>query len=474
MFRNDEDTICALSTSAGRGAIAVVRISGKESLSVITQFCPFLKNINVKSHQVYYGFFQDFKSKKKIDEVLVTYFEKDRSFTTEPIIEISCHGGSQSSYQILNLLISAGLRLADPGEFTYRAFLNGRIDLVQAEGVLSLIESQNKTMADLSLRQIEGQGSLLLKNIEQKLIEVLAQLEANIDFSFEELEVSSMDKLLTQTQNIYQDLQDLLESYNKACLFKEGLFIALAGKPNVGKSSLFNAFLKQSRAIVTSEAGTTRDFLEEAINLEGLPVTFIDTAGLRDSTDLIEQEGIKKAKIKIAKANFIFCIFDISKSFSEQDIHNLLNSLNLENFKQCIFIANKIDLNTSFSREIFYSYIKKSFSSLNKEIPLMDKCFLISTKQLETLNPLQTFLKDFIKSQYQVESAVILQVRHFDLLNKADSHTSKAINMLKEKKDLEFIAFELQEVLLSIYNILGKDFDDQILDKVFKEFCLGK
>ncbi|MBE8162417.1 MAG: tRNA uridine-5-carboxymethylaminomethyl(34) synthesis GTPase MnmE [Bdellovibrionaceae bacterium] len=474
MFRNDEDTICALSTSPGRGAIAVLRVSGNQSLSAVTRFCPFLKNSKIQSHQVYYGFFQDFENGKKIDEVLVTYFEKGRSFTTEPSVEISCHGGLQSSYQILNLLISSGLRLAEPGEFTYRAFLNGRIDLTQAEGILSLIESQNKTMAQLSLRQIEGEGSVLLKSIEKKLIEVLAQLEANIDFSLEELEVSSLKELLKQTKSIYQEIQTLLDSYNKACLFKEGLFVALAGKPNVGKSSLFNAVLKKDRAIVTPQEGTTRDFLEETINLEGLPVTLVDTAGLRDSKDCIEQEGIKNAKAKIAKAHFIFCMFDISKNFLEADITNLLNRLNVKNFDRCLFIANKTDLNPSFNLKLFYTCIEKSFASLNIKAPGKDKCFLTSAKQKESLIPLINFLKQFITSQHQGESAVILQARHFDLLTKAQGHTKKAMTMFKEKKDLEFIAFELQEVLLNIYNILGKDFDDQILDKVFKQFCLGK
>ncbi|MBE8221112.1 MAG: tRNA uridine-5-carboxymethylaminomethyl(34) synthesis GTPase MnmE [Bdellovibrionales bacterium] len=474
MFRDDKDTICALSTSSGRGAIAVVRISGNKSLATVAKFCSFLNDTQVKSHQVYYGFFKDDKNKKNIDEVLVTYFEKGRSFTTEQVVEISCHGGSQSSYQILNLLVSAGLRMADPGEFTYRAFLNGRIDLVQAEGILSLIESQNKTMANLSLRQIEGNGSYLLKNIEKQLIEVLAQLEANIDFSFEELEVSSAEELLVQTKNIYKEIQILLDSYNKACLFKEGLFVALAGKPNVGKSSLFNTFLEKNRAIVTPEAGTTRDFLEEAINLEGLPVTFIDTAGLRESKDLIEQEGIKKAKTKIENAHFIFCIFDVSKDFLKKDVDDLLNSLNVADFNRCVFIANKIDLNTHFSLENFYSSIEKSFSSFVDKPPAKNKCFLISAKQNKSLDSLRNFLKDFIKSQHQAESAVILQARHFDLLTKAEKNINKAVDMLKEKKDLEFIAFELQEALLKVYNILGKEFDDQILDKVFKEFCLGK
>lgn len=474
MFRNDEDTICALSTAAGVAATATVRLSGKDSLFIASSFCSFLKNSKLKSHQVYYGFFKNTKTKKNIDEVLVTYFEAGRSFTTEPVIEISCHGGQQSSYQILNLLISQGARLAEPGEFTYRAFLNGRINLMQAEGVLSLIESQNQNMADLSLRQIEGHGSASLKNIEKQLLEVLAQLEANIDFSFEQLEVSSINELLSQTQNIYKQIQTLLNSYQKACLFKEGLSIALAGRPNVGKSSLFNAFLEQDRAIVTPKAGTTRDFLEESINIEGLAVSFVDTAGLRDSKDLIEQEGIKKSKTKMENSHFIFCIFDVSKNFSEKDILNLLNDLNVENFDRCIFIANKIDLNKNFDLKTFSQIITKSLAVLNIKISIKEKCFLISAKKSASLLELKKFLIHFIKSNQKIESAVILQARHFDLLNTALCSTKKSLNLLESKEPIEFIAFELQETLLSIYKILGKNFDEQILDKVFKQFCLGK
>lgn len=474
MFRNDEDSICALSTAPGQGAIAIIRLSGSLSLEIVSKFCSFFPANKVQSHKVYYGFFQDFKTEKNIDEVLVTYFEQNRSFTTEPVVEISCHGGSQSSYQILNLLLASGIRLAEPGEFTYRAFINGRIDLVQAEGILSLIESQNKNMANLSLRQIEGKGSKALLEIEKQLIEVLAQLEASIDFSFEELEVSSIQELESETKNIYTNLKKLLNTYGQACLFKEGLVIALAGLPNVGKSSLFNAFVEKNRAIVTSQEGTTRDFLEEAINIEGLPVTFVDTAGLRESSDLIEQEGIKKAKLKIKSANFIFCIFDISKNCSALDIKNLLESLNLNDFKSCVFIANKMDLNPSFTQDALDTLLKEAFDLLAQKKPVECLSFLISAQNSNSLKPLQDFLSTFITSQSNLESAIILQARHFDLLTKAEIHISKALTMLEKKTDLEFIVFELQEVLLNIYHILGKEYDDQILDKVFKEFCLGK
>lgn len=474
MFRNDDDTICAISTATGKGAIAIVKISGKDSLFISHSLCPFLNVQKIKPQQVYYGFLKDPKNKNTVDEVLVTYFKKDKSFTTEPLVEISCHGGQQSSYKILNLLIQQGARLADPGEFTYRAFLNGRIDLMQAEGILSLIESQNQTMANLSLRQIEGQGSLALKNIENKLIKILAQIEANIDFSFEELEVSSIYELLTQTKNIYQELQILLDSYSKACLFKEGLQIALAGKPNVGKSSLFNAFLKKDRAIVATEAGTTRDFLEEAINIEGLPVTFIDTAGLRNSANFIEQEGIKKAKTKIQKANFVFCLFDASKNITAIEVKDLLKNLDLHTLDSCLFIANKIDLNKSFDIKAFIEVINQGLDLLNIKILINKKCFLISAKNSESLLELNCFLSQFIKSNKELESAVIVQARHFGLLQTALNSTKKTLDLFETKEPLEFIAFELQEALLSIYKILGKNFDDQILDQVFKEFCLGK
>jgi len=457
-LKRDDDTICALSTAPGLGGIAVLRISGSQSALVTRGLCAFLPS-KLESHRVYYGHLVDPQTKEELDEVLVTFFAHGRSFTGEETIEISCHGGTTVSSRILDALIKAGARLAERGEFTYRAFMNGKIDLVQAESILQLIESQSNRAAKLAYRQLRGDFSAQLKWIEDHMIWVLANLEANIDFAAEDIEVASENILIDRLNLTIDSVNKLLQTYSKGRLIRDGLEVALVGAPNVGKSSLLNYILEEDRAIVTEIPGTTRDFVEGRISVGGHAVSFIDTAGLRETSDLVEKRGIEKTNEILNRADLVFYVFDSSEPFSR----DCLSTLTPDVLKKTILILNKMDVATG-------EFTQPEFIQNLLQTPCIQTSALKKLGRTEILQKVEGVLAD----QLFEDSTIVMNARHFELLEKMRESLERSSNQFKENASPEFIAFELQDALHAIHEILGKKFDDQVMDRVFKEFCLGK
>ena len=471
----DEQTIFALSTAPGVGGIAVIRVSGPESLRSTRKLCPFLP-ARPKGHQVYYGWLKDDKN-QEIDEVLVTYFEKEKSFTGEETLEISCHGGIQVTQSILQLLGKTGIRIAEPGEFSFRSFMNGKIDLVQAEAILSLIESQSKQGLTNSIRQLRGDLSHTYLNLESEVTWLLAHLEANIDFASEDIVIASDETLIKKSKVLKGQVEKLLDSYKTTKLLNDGLRVGIVGEPNVGKSSLLNCLLKDERAIVTDEAGTTRDLIEAKKNYNGIQVEFIDSAGLRKSENKVEKIGIQKTLSIKEQVDLSIVLVDINNLKAISDNETLLDFiLNLDPEK-ILIVGNKTDL---CEEKLSSGDFRSRFVSLNPillnkvdKIPA-EQFFTLSVLKNKKVDELENFLINICSKLSSEMSAVSIQARHKVNLEVIGRNLDKTIELLCNQESPEFISFELQSALHKLNEILGKEFHDEVLDKVFNEFCLGK
>lgn len=505
----DDDTICALSTPPGAGGIAVVRVSGPRALQIGRKLCPFLPE-QPESHKIYYGFCRavsenkhdlhqqqlmfekqsmftkqdsvtnpdsDYKQDlvvppargssvpsgdQQLDEVLVSYFKVGRSFTGEETLEISCHGGPIIVSNILKELVAAGCRTAKRGEFTYRAFMNGRLDLIQAESVLGLIESQSKQASRVALRQLQGQLSAEFSRVEDDLLWILANLEASIDFSSEGIEVISAEALESRAGALLQFIDKLLKSYGQGRILREGLQVAIVGRPNAGKSSLMNALLREDRSIVTAHAGTTRDLVEGRLFINGVPVTFVDTAGIRDTENEIEKIGIQRSQGAIEKSDLVFFVMDLASLWCE-DLEFFAKNRPF----QAYFIFNKLDLDPSGAA-------RQASEEALEAMGLSQFGLWISAQSREGIDSIEEMMGRLVQQADSDSSNIITQARHFELLQKIQSCLLSAISLIKSDSSPEFIAFELQESIRAIHELLGKEFDEQVIDRIFKEFCLGK
>lgn len=469
----DKDTICAISTPPGVGGVSVIRVSGSNSLKIVSQVCRFLP-LSPESHRVFFGNFSQLNSSENIDEVLVTFFAHGKSFTGEEVIEISCHGSPIICQAILSELISLGARAADRGEFTFRAFMNGKLDLVQAESVLSLIESQSKQSAKLALRQLKGALSDALESIEDQMTWILAHAEASIDFSTEGIKVVEDDVVKNKLRQIRVELHELVETFRVGRLLKDGFKIVLTGLPNVGKSSLLNLFLEDNRAIVTDIPGTTRDVIHGDTAFNGFKITFVDTAGLRDqTTDVVERIGIQRSYEAQHESDAIFFIFDTSTGLSKEELI-ILDSLDPE---KTYILGNKIDTTSNLDVSLVKSLVgdSKFFQKISDpEEFFKRRMFFVSAldKNVRT-EVLRELVKEF--SDLQAANTVLVSnARHFENLQKALRNTANSLLLVEDGLGSEFLALELKEALIAIQETLGKRFDDQIMDRVFKEFCIGK
>ena len=468
----DNKTICALSTPPGVGGIAVIRVSGPDAFKFTRSLCPFLPE-KPESHRIYFGTAKEVQTKTAIDEVVVSCFAEGRSFTGEETAEISCHGGTVLTSSILRELVFAGCQMAKPGEFTFRAFMNGRLDLVQAEGVLSLIESQSKQAARVALRQLKGRLSEELAVVEDGLVWILAQLEASIDFSTEGIEVIASKVLIERTTKVRTTVDRLIESYDQGRLLTEGLTIALVGRPNVGKSSLLNSLVGEDRAIVTAQAGTTRDLVEGKVSFNGVPVTFIDTAGLRDTQDEVEKIGIERTRKTLSKADLVLHVLDATRSLYPDEIDDLKSILSDKSgggWGRHWVVVNKADIDAN---EAGYARCLEELKQNGLVVPTQN-IFSLSAKTRAGLSKLETFVGSKVQSDASETAAVITQARHFELLQKIQSCLVRAVALITKDESAEFIAFELQDAIRAIHELLGKEFHEQVIDRIFKEFCLGK
>lgn len=476
MFRGDrdQDTICAVSTPHGVGGISVVRISGPRAFAITSKISPFLPE-HPESHRAYFGELKARETGEGIDEVLVTYFKQGRSFTGEEVLEISCHGSPVICQSILQELVSLGARPADRGEFTYRAFMNGKLDLVQAESVLSLIESQSQQAARLALRQLKGAVSSKLEDIENDMTWILAHAEAGIDFSTEGIKVVENDVVLSRLNKIQAGLEELVATFKLGRLIKDGFRVVLTGLPNVGKSSLLNLFLEDERAIVTDIPGTTRDVIHGDTSYKGVKFTFLDTAGLRESvSDLVEKIGIQKSREATGESDVVFFVFDIEKGLSLEEVE-ILNGLEPE---RTYILANKTDrisnmpnlgaLRGALESSKFFQKISDLDSFLKRRV------FFVSALDKKVRSQvLEELVAEF--TDLQVENTVLISnSRHLENLSRALENTRRSKSVVEDGLGEEFLALELKEALICIHETLGKRFDDQIMDRVFKEFCIGK
>lgn len=464
-----DDCICAVSTPPGVGGLSVLRVSGREARAITSRLCGFLPE-KPESHRIYYGYAKDLATGEPIDEVMVAWFDKGRSFTGDDTAEISCHGSPVICDRLLQNFLQAGARLADRGEFTFRAFMNGRIDLVQAESVLALIESTGDQSARAALRQLRGELSGELEHIESEITWAMAHIEAGIDFSTENIEVVDNKILVDKVEDCLDKLGRLVSTYKSGRVIKEGFRVVIAGQPNVGKSSLLNTFILQQKAIVTPIAGTTRDVVEGETTFNGVRVLFTDTAGLRVTEDVVEKMGIEKTHGAIGESDHILWVVDGSLdpevAFAER--------VSASPGQKVTVLVNKTDRMVASQRAKFRSYFKDEIFVKTPSIFGSDDVFFVSALDSSSRDEVLNLLSPYIQSNADAASVVLIQNRHFEMLSKAHRNMKQVLEGLRSGTGSEFIAFELKDALISVQQTLGKFYDDQILDRVFKEFCIGK
>jgi tRNA modification GTPase len=456
-----DDTIAAISTPIGQGGIGIVRLSGPEAISIAEKvFRSGRKKrlVGAKTFSVIYGHVIDPASGREVDEVLVTVMRSPRSYTKEDVVEINCHGGMVAVRAILELLLSQGARLAEPGEFTKRAFLNGRIGLAEAEAVMDLISARTGESMKLAVDQLKGGLSEKLRHLRESLIEVCAHAEAYIDFPEEEKEIRTSAQMLAGIGEIKTELASLSKTFDEARFFREGLSVAIVGRPNVGKSSLLNALLEKDRAIVTEIPGTTRDTIEEYLNIRGLPVRIVDTAGIRHSTEAVEKEGIRRSLDALKAADYAIAVLDGSEPLHADD----LLILEKVDSKAAIIVINKSDLEQRISPEegFLKGRPRLRLSALNRQ----------GIEELKSLI-FDANLRDWKEER---EGAVVTNIRHKKALDLAAAALGRAANILTEGRPLEIFSIELREAADSIGEITGAVTTDEILNRIFSDFCIGK
>ncbi|WP_417431116.1 tRNA uridine-5-carboxymethylaminomethyl(34) synthesis GTPase MnmE [Halpernia sp.] len=462
----NQDTICALSTANGIGALGIIRLSGEKAIE-IAQKCFKGNNLeNVDSHTVHYGFIKD--KEEAIDEVMVSVFKSPKTFTAEDSVEISFHGSPHISKKILEVLVKNGARLAKAGEFTMRAFLNGRIDLSQAESIADLIASENEASRKVALNQLKGGITKEISLLRGELLNFVSFVELELDFAEEDVEFADRTALSNLLNKIENKLTSLIESFKYGNAVKNGVEVAIIGKPNAGKSTLLNALLKEERAIVSSIAGTTRDTIEEVLHIKGNAFRFIDTAGLRETTDEIEKIGVQKAKEKIASAKILLYLYDEFDS-SPQEVIDFIKEFERQDLK-IILLHNKIDLNGGYFENEFDTKIKEEL------FPDVTNTILgISAKDTESVEVIKTELANYIDDLKDTESNVIItNQRHYEALKNSLIAIDNVKEAIKSKISTELLAYELRNALENLGEISGEFTNDEVLGNIFSKFCIGK
>ena len=455
------DTIAAISTPPGEGAISIVRMSGEEAVSIAQKVFSGKDLTQAKSHTINYGHIVDPKTHEEIDEVMVSLMLAPKTFTREDVVEINCHGGIVATNRILQLLLVNGARLAEPGEFTKRAFLHGRIDLTQAESVMDLIRAKTDRSMKIALNQLDGNLSHLIDSLRKDILDVLAQVEVNIDYpEYDDVEEMTTKLLKEKAIEIKQRIEQLLKTASQGKIMREGLATALVGRPNVGKSSLLNHLLHEDKAIVTDVAGTTRDVIEEYVNVSGVPLKLIDTAGIRETDDKVEKIGVERSKKAIEQSDLVLLVLNAAESLTKED----LELIRLTNDKKRIIILNKTDLEEKLDR--------KELAKISENAPVYATSIL-KNEGLEALE--EAISKLFFNGIENSQSTVMVtNARHIALLKKAQNSLDSVLEGISSGMPVDLVQIDMTEAWNLLGEITGESYEDELLDQLFSQFCLGK
>lgn len=458
----DLDTITSISTPMGEGAIGIVRLSGPQAVEIADKLYKGKHLLNdVPSHTINYGHIIDPESKEVVEEVMVSVLRAPKTFTREDIIEINCHGGILTTNRVLELTMTYGARMAEPGEFTKRAFLNGRIDLSQAEAVMDFIRSKTDRASKVAMNQIEGRLSDLIKKQRQSILEILAQVEVNIDYpEYDDVEDATTEFLLEQSKEIKQEINRLLDTGAQGKIMREGLSTVIVGKPNVGKSSMLNNLIQDNKAIVTEVAGTTRDVLEEYVNVRGVPLRLVDTAGIRETEDIVEKIGVERSRKALSQADLILFVLNNNEALTQED-YTLYEVVKNEDV---IVIVNKMDLEQNID--------------INEVKDMIGDTPLIQTSMLkqEGIDELEIQIRDlFFGGEVQNQDMTyVSNSRHISLLKQARQTIQDAIDAAESGVPMDMVQIDLTRTWEILGEIIGETASDELIDQLFSQFCLGK
>ena len=457
------DTIAAISTPPGEGAISIVRLSGDQAVAIADKVyrCGKKSLLEVPSHTIHYGHIIDPKTQQLVDEVMISIMLATKTFTREDVVEINCHGGIVVVNQILQLLLREGARLAEPGEFTKRAFLNGRVDLSQAEAVMDLIRAKTDKAMGLALNQLDGNLSSLIRSLRQEILETLAQVEVNIDYpEYDDVEELTTRLLLEKATMIQQQIQQLLATSKQGKVLREGLSTAIIGRPNVGKSSLLNHLLQEEKAIVTDIAGTTRDVIEEYVNVRGVPLKLIDTAGIRETEDVVERIGVERSRKALSEADLVLLVLNQSELLTKEDEQLLEATKGLKR----IILLNKTDLPQKLEKEKLAQWVAN------------DPVFVVSVAKNDGLDQLELAISDlFFGGQTgERDATYVSNTRHIALLEKAAISLEEVISGIELGMPVDLVQIDMTRCWDYLGEVVGDSVQDELITQLFSQFCLGK
>ncbi|MBO8172172.1 MAG: tRNA uridine-5-carboxymethylaminomethyl(34) synthesis GTPase MnmE [Bacillaceae bacterium] len=457
----DFDTIAAVATPMGEGSISVIRVSGPEAIKIMDRVFKGKNTLStVDSHTIHYGHIMDPDTEETVDEVLVSVMKEPRTFTREDVVEVSCHGGIVSTNRVLQTILDSGARLAEPGEFTKRAFLNGRIDLSQAEAVIDLIRSKTDRAMKVAVQQVEGKLSRLIQKLRHNLLETMAHIEVTIDYPEHDVEDVTRNLLLEKSEEVKMEIERLLQTAKEGKILREGISTVIIGRPNVGKSSLLNALIHENKAIVTDIPGTTRDVIEEYVNIRGVPLRIVDTAGIRETEDVVEKIGVERSRKALEEADLILLVLNHGEALSNEDrqLFEVVKGMNV------IIIINKMDLPGKLNVE----EVKAFFP----DTPLIK----ISVKNEEGIEQLEETIQDlFSTGTFQAaDLTYVSNSRHVSLLKQALSSINEAIEAVQSGVPVDMIAFDIKRSWELLGEIIGEEVHEDLIDQIFSQFCLGK